>query len=287
MPKFTSFVGRSLFVAAPLLLVCVSAQTSAAQLTAADYERALDLPKKYGDAVNHMPSSPQWIEGSHHFVYTRTTAATKDKEAGHEYVYVDADTHEMRLAFDHAKLADALTKVLKTPVKVENLPLGRLHFARDEKSFEFLFHDIRWSCNLTDYVCEKKLALTPDDDEFEGDDYDSTPKGINGDAHAKPSPDDKWLAYVENYNVVIRPRDAKATDHSAILTLSQDGSEDNYYSIATLAWSPDSKHLAVYRIQPGFRRFIYYVESSPEDQLQPKHSTICLLYTSPSPRDTR
>src|SRR5205814_4206974 len=38
-------------------------------------------------------------------------------------------------------------------------------------------------------------------------------------------------------------------------------------------WSPDSKHLVAYRVRPGYRRQIHYVESSPADQLQPKHST--------------
>jgi dipeptidyl aminopeptidase/acylaminoacyl peptidase len=35
-------------------------------------------------------------------------------------------------------------------------------------------------------------------------------------------------------------------------------------------WSPDSKHLVAMRLQPGTERRVYLVESSPEDQLQPK-----------------
>ena len=31
--------------------------------------------------------------------------------------------------------------------------------------------------------------------------------------------------------------------------------------------------------RPGYRRDVHYVESSPEDQLQPKHST--LIYAKP------
>ena len=27
----------------------------------------------------------------------------------------------------------------------------------------------------------------------------------------------------------------------------------------------------VYKVKPGFRRYVHYIESSPEDQLQPKH----------------
>ncbi|NIP78596.1 MAG: hypothetical protein GWM90_05085, partial [Gemmatimonadetes bacterium] len=53
----------------------------------------------------------------------------------------------------------------------------------------------------------------------------------------------------------------------------------NQYTRASLAWSPDSRRLAVYRVIPGYEREVHYVESSPEDQLQPKHST--LLYAKP------
>ncbi|HTW79994.1 MAG TPA: DPP IV N-terminal domain-containing protein [Terracidiphilus sp.] len=270
----------TLLLTAPLLV---------AQVTPADYDRALDLQAKYRNLAVHLPSSPQWIEGTHRFVYSRTVAApaesgaNHDGEAAHEYVLFDADTRESRLAFDHARLADALSKTLDVPVKPLYLPLARLHFASDQKSMEFLFHDARWQCDLTSYVCAKKTDLSPDDDDFEGDEYDFTPKAINSEAKAKVSPDGKWKAYVQNYNLVIRPvpqnADAKPAQHEAPMVLSQDGSEDNYYAIGTLEWSPDSRHIAIYRIRPGYRRLIYYVESSPPDQLQPEHST--MVYPKP------
>jgi dipeptidyl aminopeptidase/acylaminoacyl peptidase len=46
-----------------------------------------------------------------------------------------------------------------------------------------------------------------------------------------------------------------------------------------MAWSPDSKLLAAYRVIPGYPREIHHVESSPDDQLQPKSSS--LLYAKP------
>ena len=46
-----------------------------------------------------------------------------------------------------------------------------------------------------------------------------------------------------------------------------------------MVWSPDSSRIAAYRVKPGYRRLVHYVESSPEDQLQPKHATF--LYTKP------
>src|SRR5262249_2272796 len=55
--------------------------------------------------------------------------------------------------------------------------------------------------------------------------------------------------------------------------LSFDGSEGNYFTLNSIAWSPDSQHLIAYRVRPGYKREVHYVESSPADQLQPKHST--------------
>ena len=56
--------------------------------------------------------------------------------------------------------------------------------------------------------------------------------------------------------------------------LSRDGSEGNAYELSSIAWSPDSKKIAAYRVKPGYRRQVHYVESSPEDQLQPKYSSL-------------
>ena len=56
--------------------------------------------------------------------------------------------------------------------------------------------------------------------------------------------------------------------------LTADGSEGNYYDTESLAWSPDSTKVAVYKVTPGYRRYIHYVESSPEEQLQPTDSTM-------------
>jgi dienelactone hydrolase len=81
--------------------------------------------------------------------------------------------------------------------------------------------------------------------------------------------DGKWEAFIQNFNVFVKP----VGDHPAF-PLSFDGSEGNYYTLRTVSWSPDSKKLAAYHTRPGYDREVHYVESSPSDQLQPKHTTI-------------
>jgi dipeptidyl aminopeptidase/acylaminoacyl peptidase len=55
--------------------------------------------------------------------------------------------------------------------------------------------------------------------------------------------------------------------------LSTDGSEGNAYTVTSIRWAPDSKKLAAFRRRPGYERLVHYVESSPADQVQPRHTT--------------
>jgi hypothetical protein len=80
--------------------------------------------------------------------------------------------------------------------------------------------------------------------------------------------DGKWEALIQNFNVFVRLK-----GKSEAVALSVDGSEGNYYTFASITWSPDSKRLVAYRVRPGYRRQVHFVESSPSDQLQPKHSS--------------
>ncbi|MBI4471980.1 MAG: DPP IV N-terminal domain-containing protein [Acidobacteria bacterium] len=82
----------------------------------------------------------------------------------------------------------------------------------------------------------------------------------------KESPDGKWEAYVNNYNVFLRAKGETQGN-----PLSFDGSEGNYYTLRSISWSPDSKYLAAYRVRPGYHRKIVYVQSSPPDQVHPKY----------------
>ena len=135
-----------------------------------------------------------------------------------------------------------------------------------------------WRCRLADYTC-------PDDRNRAGGRGGRGGRGgglggpvlpefnING-AEPRKSPDGKYEAVVSNYNVGIREPGKRE-----VTLLSTDGSEGGYYNPDSIVWSPDSKKIAAYKIKPGFRRYVHYVESSPEDQLQPKHST--LQYAKP------
>ena len=71
------------------------------------------------------------------------------------------------------------------------------------------------------------------------------------------SPDEKWTAFVRDDNVYVR---SKGNDTE--IQLSQDGSSTNGYGM--LQWAPDSKTLVAFRIKPGDRKEVHFVESSPQ-----------------------
>lgn len=77
------------------------------------------------------------------------------------------------------------------------------------------------------------------------------------------SPDSSKIAYIRDYNVWVSDRDGKNAKQ-----LSLDGTLSHYYS-AYLQWSPDSRYIAVNKVRPAEKRYVYYVESSPSTQLQP------------------
>jgi dipeptidyl aminopeptidase/acylaminoacyl peptidase len=253
------------------------------QVTRSDFEHALDVQEHYRSLIDHLPDAPEWIEGSQRFVYRDTLRAVgEEKENGSRFVMVDAAKKTSQPAFDTQSLAESLTKASGEKMEATHLPFTKFHFEDDQKSITFHVKETHWTCHLADYTCAKEKLGENRDPEDEG--YDSTPKRENGDEHAVKSPDGKWTAYVLNNNLVVRAiqtnaRAASAKDpdrknENSPIVLSMEGSADNYYAVSTIAWSPDSKYIAAYRIRPGYKRVVDYVESSPANQLQPIHSTM-------------
>jgi len=78
------------------------------------------------------------------------------------------------------------------------------------------------------------------------------------------SPDGKWSASIKDYNLYVQNLE---TDEEIVFT--EDGTEDDAYS-DQFHWSPDSTKLLVLRTLKGDERKVYLIESSPDDQLQPK-----------------
>ena len=262
--------------------IALSPWTAPAQGTAADYARAEGLRGRIEGLVVDAAEAPTWVgAGSNQFVYRKSATG------GFNFMLVDAVTLAKRPAFDHDRLAAAITTAIRRPagppITSTTLPLGRLTLVDRGRAIEFVptgrpgetvTDTTRWRCTLADYVCARAPARA---DSLRarrqvGGGLFGTPPAP--DARVRVSPDSMLEAFVRNYNVVVQPRGTlEATP------LSSDGSEGDAYDPQSIVWSPDSKRIAAYRVRPGYRREVHYVQSSPEDQLQPKHST--LLYNKP------
>ena len=269
---------RKILQAACLIVFITVVRSSFAQLTEADFDRALNIQEKYSGLVVNLPEPPVWQESTDTFVYRKSI------DGGHEFDLVDANASSKQPAFDHAKLAAALSSASGESYKAATLPFMRFNFVANRSAIEFTTGAFgaggaRWHCDLSNYTCAKLPQRRRGAADDTGDDYgyDDTPRAVNDPQHTEASPDGQWLAFVDDYNVAVRSKDGKQTLH-----LSTDGSEGNYYAVDTLSWSPDSKYLVAYRIRPGYHRVVRYVDPDPPNQLQPEYSTMAY----PKPGDT-
>ena len=228
------------------------------QGTTDDYKRAGALRPKYEAAAVGMAEPGNWIGKTTRLWYRRSV------KGGYEFVLADAATRERRAAFDHERLAQTLNKATGRKYTPVTLPFNTIAFVDDEKALEVRFEGGTWKCGLSDYACSRTDLVGV----FERRQPPPRCSPPSPEDRPRPSPDKKLEAFILNYNLAVRDLATKTTTR-----LSMDGSEGNCYDLGSIAWSPDSKKLATYRVRPGYRRLVHYVESSPEDQLQPKSSS--------------
>jgi dipeptidyl aminopeptidase/acylaminoacyl peptidase len=252
------------------LLITAAFQFADAQVTRADYERAAGVAEKYRAALVDVPTNPFWLSDEDTLVYTRST------HEAHEFVQVDAATGKKTAAFDQLRIANSLSKAAGKEFKPTELPFSRFHYIEKKTAIEFELDEERWRCDLTKYECAQDSGDQSRRHRDTGSTEDEMPQAANSLTNLRPSPDGHWVALVKNYNIVVRPKDGKPKDE---VILSTDGSEQNYYAINSIVWSPDSTHLVAYRIRPGYKRMVHYIESSPAAQLQPLYRSI--EYTKP------
>ncbi|HET7695608.1 MAG TPA: prolyl oligopeptidase family serine peptidase [Vicinamibacterales bacterium] len=254
-----------------LLLTIAGALCAApvlAQGTQADYDRALGLRRQYEAQVGNVPEPPRWVGRTHKAYYRRAV------KGGHDFILVDADARSKAPAFDHAAIAASLSKAAGKSYTALDLPFNSFEFADAERAIQFVAENATWRCTVADSSCRKATPAEAQQGGGRGGRGGGAGTGGRGGAPAdgtpavRVSPDGRLEALIWNYNVAVR--DAATGDNQVVL--STDGSEGNAYEFASIAWSPDSKRIAANRVRPGYRREVHYVESSPADQLQPKHT---------------
>jgi len=81
------------------------------------------------------------------------------------------------------------------------------------------------------------------------------------------SPDGRWRASVRDHNVYVSD-----VEEGGEIQLSDEGKAEDGF-VDGFHWSPDSKWVAVMRRKSVGVRKVHYVDSAPDEQLQPRHFT--------------
>src|SRR5688500_15983815 len=224
---------RTLSLALAAALAAAPA-TAFAQGTQADYDRALKLRERFdAKKVTGAPDAPVWIPQSSRFHFRRITAA------GHDFVLVDAKTGERKPAFDHDKIAAALSALTKTAYTGAALPFNNLRFVDGEKSIEATVDGNMYRCEVAASTCRRADPQAGGRGRGAGAGGLGGPNAGQADApQPRRSPDGTLEALIINYNVHVRPVGGRDTTPSAAArqttALSRDGSEGGAYELRTL-----------------------------------------------------
>lgn len=245
-----AYKGKTLAVAVGLFTVI----PSLAQGTIEDYNRAYAAPKVFSARnVYYSNVRPVWYGDKPVFWYVRETPD------GRQYVTVDAATKKRTPLFDHKKLAEALTREDGRRVSPDSIWLDRLSVSPKADTLRFIRDGHR-----KEYIA--KTGRVNDLGALPPRPVEPHWMVVNEEKDAAPvvSPDGTMEAFIKNSNVYVR--DLKTRKETQ---LSIDGTDGNYYS-SWISWSPDGKKVAANKIRPAEKRYVYYIESSPADQRQPK-----------------
>ena len=168
-------------------------------------------------------------------------------------------------AFDHKRLAAAVAKASGRECAADKLPFDLIALDDHGRSVRFKIGDSVWKCDLASYECTKAAAADapvdvpasaqPRRQFFQG----GPDGGAQGPGERRRSPDGKWMALIKDHNVHLRPADG--AEGTATTPLSTDGKEGLGYD--WLSWSPDSKTLAAFRVEPGDHKEVYLIQTSP------------------------
>jgi dipeptidyl aminopeptidase/acylaminoacyl peptidase len=241
-------------------------------------------PQRFGPAgpVYKAQITPHWFHDNTRFWYRN------DLRGGtREFILVDAERGTRTAAFDHTRLAAALSDAAGAKYQPDKLPFDSIDFTEDRKAVRFRVGSTTWTCDLDSYACtrsgnedkppppkEEQASVSPppapeevarlespwsDDPPPDPEPPQAPPRPRDRPGADRPTraPDATWTAFIKENNVWLRDRDGKETQ------LTKDGTAAVGYGMPN--WSPDSKALVAFRIDPEQRKEVYLIESSPKD----------------------
>lgn len=170
---------------------------------------------------------------------------------GFEFVRYDAAHGTRQPAFDHARIAAALSTAAGTSYNAAHLPFTTFEFSPDGKSISFQVKSEHWTCELEANRCTAKAKPA---------------KGVSAPPDEELSPDGKRAAFIRDYNLWVRD-----VSSGKEIQLTTDGVKDFGYATDNagwihsdrpiLLWSPDSKKIATFQQDQRGVGEMYLVET--------------------------
>jgi dipeptidyl-peptidase 4 len=234
----------------PYLAILAAAVPCWAQpltVTAADYARAEKFMNYNTDGLMVRSSvQPNWLPDER--MWYRVTTAE-----GSEFILVDPARGTREPAFDHAKLAAALSKVTGGTYDGAHLPFEQFVLSPDSQSIAVTVGSNHWKCGRQGSACEadSNPPPAPSGGTRGGRGGRGGGRGGRGGVVTN-SPDNKLSAFIRDNNLWVRElAGGKETQ------LTADGVKDFGYATdnagwtssdrAVVLWSPDSRKIATYQ----------------------------------------
>ncbi len=236
-----------------------------------DYQAAERfLPDNAIASMYNVGIVPNWIDGTGSFWYLK-----KSRE-GKEFVLVDTLNLTRDKAFDHKRLAKALSAESKTAVNSSDLPFDKISFLPGMNDIRFSALNQTWQFDLQNYQISN---ISPQFEISEGD---------------LISPDGKLAVFIQDHNLWIKEMETGDT-----YPLTTDGTKDYAYEYSynynekmsqerlgikpmpLAEWSPDSRRMATFKMDERNVTPIALLQYVPENGSRPKVWT----YRFPMPGD--
>lgn len=225
-----------------------------------DYKRSIAIDTLFADKVYNSPTDFYWMDDD-------LLWYVNNEQNGKKYLLVSAGEKEQIEVFDHKRLAQSLSSLLERSFSPDSLNLKNLKLNQNRSSLSFAIDSISYTVDLDQY--ELEVNGIAEEEIVRRRYWPSFRNETNKDS--VDSPDKAFKAYIKNNDLYIWSKDSQDETQ-----LSFDGSDEFYYS-SNIYWAPDSKKIMAYKLRPAQQHKVYYVESSPSDQLQPKIDSINYL----------
>lgn len=192
---------------------------------------------------------PYWSADGHSFWYKKNLTGLS-----WEFLYADVKLGLRRLAFDHRKMALALTGFSGKLQDATKLKIDELFFGTSGTVLFFKFEGKRLELNLKDYRLKQaeEFVYVNNEPRRPLQRKRSRWEGLRS---VTLSPDGKKILSIKNGNVWIRDLESKAE-----IQLTIDGTEKRPYG--NFSWSPDSKNLVGYLLNLKRIDSVHYVMTS-------------------------